>query len=157
MPIYEYRCLLCRHVTEALRTVDQRDDPAKCEECGGGAKRKFSLCSVPAKWREYFDWGLGRKIGKMEDINRAVKDAKYPTPFLSRRPSDGATVQLELPGRNLVNTGGTQRGSVEPDLDAIDHFWDAKAKRTAAAKAAQAAIGGAGATEIPEHLVSAGG
>ncbi|GAB4197197.1 MAG: hypothetical protein Kow00105_11290 [Phycisphaeraceae bacterium] len=34
MPIYEYQCEQCGHVTEALRTMSQADEPIACESCG---------------------------------------------------------------------------------------------------------------------------
>ncbi len=40
MPIYEYRCDDCEHVTELLRTMNQADDKARCESCGSGKTRR---------------------------------------------------------------------------------------------------------------------
>lgn len=34
MPIYEYRCEECEHVTEAIRRMDQASAPIACEKCG---------------------------------------------------------------------------------------------------------------------------
>ena len=34
MPIYEYQCQKCGHVTEALRKMDEADQPIPCEQCG---------------------------------------------------------------------------------------------------------------------------
>ncbi|MCC7146761.1 MAG: zinc ribbon domain-containing protein [Phycisphaeraceae bacterium] len=34
MPIYEYRCRDCHHLTEALRSMSQADDPIACGHCG---------------------------------------------------------------------------------------------------------------------------
>ena len=34
MPIYEYECCDCEHVTEAIRRMDQADTPMTCEKCG---------------------------------------------------------------------------------------------------------------------------
>ena len=34
MPIYEYECDKCGHVTEALRPMSQADNPLVCEGCG---------------------------------------------------------------------------------------------------------------------------
>lgn len=36
MPIYEYQCDKCGHITEALRAMAQADDPIACEDCGIG-------------------------------------------------------------------------------------------------------------------------
>ena len=34
MPMYEYACEQCQSVTEALRRMDQADDPILCDDCG---------------------------------------------------------------------------------------------------------------------------
>lgn len=44
MPVYEYTCAQCRHVTEAIRRMADADKPQPCEECGSGrTTREFSL------------------------------------------------------------------------------------------------------------------
>ena len=40
--IYEYKCLSCKHVTDLSRSMDHRDAPAHCGECGGETKRIIS-------------------------------------------------------------------------------------------------------------------
>jgi putative FmdB family regulatory protein len=39
MPLYEYYCDNCDNVFEALRSIAQSDQPAKCLECGAAADR----------------------------------------------------------------------------------------------------------------------
>lgn len=39
MPLYLYKCESCKHVTEALRRMSDRDKVNVCEECGGKAPR----------------------------------------------------------------------------------------------------------------------
>lgn len=34
MPIYEYACEKCGHITEALRRMSDADAPQACEKCG---------------------------------------------------------------------------------------------------------------------------
>jgi putative FmdB family regulatory protein len=34
MPIYEYQCYQCGHVTEALRRMSEATEPLACESCG---------------------------------------------------------------------------------------------------------------------------
>ena len=44
MPVYEYTCTDCKHVTEAIRRVADADLPQPCENCGSErTKREFSL------------------------------------------------------------------------------------------------------------------
>jgi len=46
MPIYEYQCQKCEHITETLRSMSQADDAIECEECG--SKKTKRAHSVPA-------------------------------------------------------------------------------------------------------------
>jgi putative FmdB family regulatory protein len=41
MPIYEYECEKCGHVTETLRTMSQADEPLACEDCGSGKTHRL--------------------------------------------------------------------------------------------------------------------
>ena len=34
MPMYDWRCNACNHVTEVMAKYDKRDQPVPCEECG---------------------------------------------------------------------------------------------------------------------------
>lgn len=40
MPIYEYECEQCRHVTESLRKMADADAPLTCECCGSEKTRR---------------------------------------------------------------------------------------------------------------------
>ncbi len=42
MPLYEYRCQGCGHVSTELRPASKRDEPLVCPHCGGVAKVIFS-------------------------------------------------------------------------------------------------------------------
>ena len=44
--IYDYKCTECGDITEAFRSVAQRDMPVKCESCGGRAEFTLSIGSV---------------------------------------------------------------------------------------------------------------
>jgi len=35
MPIYEYRCIECGHVSELLVNIGRNSDELKCDSCGG--------------------------------------------------------------------------------------------------------------------------
>lgn len=62
MPIYEYECEDCGHVTEALRRMGEADQPVACESCnsqnthrqhsvfaaqGGGANHELPMGGTP--------------------------------------------------------------------------------------------------------------
>ncbi len=40
MPIYEYECEKCNHITEALRPMAQADEPLICESCGNSKTQR---------------------------------------------------------------------------------------------------------------------
>jgi putative FmdB family regulatory protein len=43
MPFYEYSCPKCKTRFDLMRSMDQRDDPAACPECGlKKAKRELA-------------------------------------------------------------------------------------------------------------------
>jgi putative FmdB family regulatory protein len=33
MPIYEWRCKDCEHITEEIRKFTERDEPCECDKC----------------------------------------------------------------------------------------------------------------------------
>lgn len=44
MPLYEYACLDCQHIFDALRSMSQADEPIACPSClGRHTSRKISL------------------------------------------------------------------------------------------------------------------
>jgi putative FmdB family regulatory protein len=47
MPSYEYQCQKCGHGFEAMRKVDERDEPLPCPECKSSrVERKLSAYAV---------------------------------------------------------------------------------------------------------------
>jgi putative FmdB family regulatory protein len=45
MPIYEYQCIDCGCVFDAIRPIDEADDAIACDECGSEkTKRMLSKC-----------------------------------------------------------------------------------------------------------------
>ena len=44
MPVYEYECVECEHVTEVIRRMSDADGPQACEACGSDqTTRKHSV------------------------------------------------------------------------------------------------------------------
>jgi len=52
MPVYEYQCPECNHITEQVRFLKEYEEgcTVKCEKCGANAKRILST----------FRYGMGR-------------------------------------------------------------------------------------------------
>lgn len=48
MPVYEYECAKCEHVTESLRAMRDMDAPIVCEKCGSEkTHRVHSVVAAP--------------------------------------------------------------------------------------------------------------
>ena len=47
MPLYEYRCMKCRRLSEQMRPMAKRNDPATCATCGAAAARIISKPQKP--------------------------------------------------------------------------------------------------------------
>ncbi len=48
MPVYEYQCSKCSHVTEAIRPMSKADDALACEKCGSKTVRQQSVFQAAA-------------------------------------------------------------------------------------------------------------
>ena len=62
MPIYEFKCTECGHVTERLLRVDARR-PRKCEQCSGKLEKLISRTSFQLKGGGWYDHGYTKKSG----------------------------------------------------------------------------------------------
>lgn len=47
MPVYSYECESCKHKSDKLRKLEDRDAPLTCGECGGEQVRVTALPSEP--------------------------------------------------------------------------------------------------------------
>jgi putative FmdB family regulatory protein len=78
MPIYEYKCDICGHVTEAWQKFS--DPPlSACEVCGGAVKKIISANTFHLKgsgWyvTDYASGSSGHKTVKTEHNEKASKD-----------------------------------------------------------------------------------
>jgi len=78
MPIYEYRCDTCGHVTEAWQKFS--DPPlSTCEACGGPVKKIISANTFHLKgsgWyvTDYASGSSGHNTAKTERKEKASKD-----------------------------------------------------------------------------------
>ncbi len=50
MPLYEYRCETCEHLTEALRPMASANTPCDCPACGSPAQRVTSVFTPSASY-----------------------------------------------------------------------------------------------------------
>src|SRR5437870_5273908 len=50
MPLYAYHCPMCGYRFERNATVEHRDLPQACDQCGNGAERQFLPATVLLPW-----------------------------------------------------------------------------------------------------------
>lgn len=62
MPLYEYKCGKCFHVTEAYYAVDDMPGARPCEECGTAAVRVISKPNVQSDNPSWIDQSLRNMI-----------------------------------------------------------------------------------------------
>jgi putative FmdB family regulatory protein len=108
MPLFQYRCVYCHHVTELFRPVGRRDERAICEACEGPAGVIFSPPVL----------GL-RSIGRDQATLLTPVHRWKPTDDLSeRRIRDAAARDIGRVhfgyGTSLPETGGGPKRSAEP-------------------------------------------
>ena len=73
MPIYSYRCGECSKLTDAYRSVDDRDNSPVCE-CGGKTRKIISLYRVHADMQPYYDDNLETHIKSRKHRKRVMKE-----------------------------------------------------------------------------------
>ncbi len=57
--LYEYKCKKCDHVQEDFRRVNERNNPAVCEKCGGESEHIMSRFAHKIK---YYKRLYGKRI-----------------------------------------------------------------------------------------------
>ena len=98
--IYEYQCTnkKCRHITEIMRSVAERLDPAFCEKCNTEARK---IMSIPLR-----SWST------------KVDNEMYPmvNPFLSKRGEDPVVFQNASERKQYYKDNGLI-DAVTPEAD----------------------------------------
>lgn len=70
---YEYRCVNCKEITDAMRSVDDRDNCPTCD-CGGKTKKIISSYTVHGDMAPYYDENLGCHITGKQHRARVMKE-----------------------------------------------------------------------------------
>lgn len=71
--LYQYRCLICKDITEAVRSVADRDDCPSCE-CGGKTRKIISLYTVHSDMKPYYDPNLECHIRGKQHRQQVMKE-----------------------------------------------------------------------------------
>lgn len=70
MPIYDYKCTKCGNRQEEMRSMDDRNEPAKCEKCGGDANRTLAPISFSMK---HYKRIFGKKVDPGDPRHKAPR------------------------------------------------------------------------------------
>lgn len=121
---YEYGCRRCGAVTEARRSVAERDNCPRCPRCGGATVPQIASRINVSAFRPYesVSWGIPDHV-----MERAYQDERGNFKI---RNADGREIQLNRPGEKLnpktgnvlVNSSGERRRAMEErgDVDLND-------------------------------------
>jgi len=71
--MYEYRCEVCQEITEAVRSVDDRNNCPDCD-CGGKTKKIISVYKVHGDMKPYYDPNLDCHITGKQHRKRVMKE-----------------------------------------------------------------------------------
>ena len=72
--IYEYRCQECNKITEAVRSVDDRNNVPECEHCGGRTRKIISVSKVHGDFEPYYDDNLETHIQSKQHRKKVMKE-----------------------------------------------------------------------------------
>jgi len=61
--LYEYKCGVCSKITRDIRTVEERNNIAICEKCGGAAKKIISTPSLVTDTNFGYTGTYDRRLG----------------------------------------------------------------------------------------------
>jgi putative FmdB family regulatory protein len=71
--IYEYRCQNCKEITQAVRSVADRDNAPDCK-CGGTTRKIISVQRVHGDFRPYYDVNLECGIESKQHRKKVMKE-----------------------------------------------------------------------------------
>jgi putative FmdB family regulatory protein len=66
MPLYEYECVECGEITEAVRKLVDLDDTPRCSKCNAPTKRIISCTSFTLKGDGWYKDGYTRAKDKAD-------------------------------------------------------------------------------------------
>jgi len=72
--IYTYRCLDCKEITEATRSVADRNNLPECEHCGGVTKKIIAPYTVHPDFEPYYDDNLETYVQSKQHRKKVMKE-----------------------------------------------------------------------------------
>ena len=76
MICYEYRCQNedCKEITEAHRSVEDRDNAPECSQCGNFTRKIISIQRVHPDFEPYYDDNLETGIQSKQHRKKVMKE-----------------------------------------------------------------------------------
>lgn len=75
MPIYEYRCTACGHLTELIQKMSDRA-LRKCPKCSGRVEKLISRAAFHLKGGGWYDEGYSKDSAKKDSAKKAETETK---------------------------------------------------------------------------------
>jgi putative FmdB family regulatory protein len=75
MPIYEYECPECDHITEVIQTTYDYKESVPCKICGTEAPKAVSVPTMQPDdmWNGHYSVSLGRRFNSRREYNDYCK------------------------------------------------------------------------------------
>ena len=76
MPLFEYKCQNedCEEITEAFRSVKDRDNAPECSHCGAWTRKIISVQRVHSDFTPYYDDNLQTGIQSKQHRKKVMKE-----------------------------------------------------------------------------------
>ena len=97
MPLYEYRCLKCEHVTEVLQKLSDRP-LRKCKLCSGKLEKLISRTSFQLKGGGWFAHGYGSPSSDGTKSGKDSSEDKSPKKSSKKEDSGGSKKKSKATG-----------------------------------------------------------
>ena len=97
MPFYEYRCVACGQVFEKMKSVQQREEPEPCPDCGAESIRKISAPGLMFKGSGWYvnDYSGKQGSGKANAGTEKSAEGTAAPAKSSDAPAAGSTSAAE--------------------------------------------------------------
>ena len=54
MPVYEYKCVLCEHIKEITKSIEEATTVELCEKCGAAMIKQFGTFGIQFKGTGFY-------------------------------------------------------------------------------------------------------
>jgi len=118
MPIYAFRCEQCGEAFDRKLSIDGRDTPQVCEECGGVASRAVTGCNfnLPGDgWASKNIRIKGQMAKKNKRLTRTTQEQIREQPLVKLVPNvEGQRVESWSEAKKLAGSQGKDTTTYAP-------------------------------------------